>query len=69
MASGQEQLVIEGFNECLKNDHPEEVFGPSVAESKLMLTSLARQRLQQIVRGDINNYKETDSQLESLQNK
>lgn len=68
MAGKNEQLRLDGFDDIFSgNDSFEQgITKYNVHESKLMLTSVARQRLNLIVRGDIKNSSEIDEHLESL---
>jgi len=71
MASNHEQLKIEGFDESmsLNSSIHDQLTEPNVQESKLMLTSLARQRLNHLIRGDIKDSKQLDISQKSLPNK
>lgn len=70
MSEKHEQLTIEGFDESMpSNSKSVETLGSiNAQESRLMLTSLARQRLDQIIRGDIKDSKELDLLQKTLPN-
>jgi len=69
MAGAHEQLVIEGFYDNFETGHQLEKQSYDIEESKLMLTALARHRLDLIIRGNINDSRDADNHIESLQNK
>lgn len=71
MSRKHEQLKIEGFDESMpSNSKIVETLGSiNTQESRLMLTSLARQRLDQIIRGDVKDSKELDLLQNPLPNK
>lgn len=68
MSDNHEQLVIDGFYDSTETTVQLEPTGLSVEESKLMLTSLARHRLSQIIRGDIKDSRDLNNNIDSLQN-
>jgi len=70
MAINHEQLTLEGFDDSMPPNQSihNQPNRSNIQESKLMLTAVARQRLNLIIRGDINDSEQLDVSQKTLPN-